>query len=130
MAGVVEETGGDVGGAVVGAVGDDRQPRLAGEQIERIDAPVALLFLADDGEQPGEQPLQDDAGGERLAGGDDDEAAQDVVCLRRVRRLESGEAEQLVEGSEWPRGHVPRTGPSEDRTTAVELIPLTLEAGG
>ena len=52
---------------------------------------IALLFPPDDGEQARQQPLQDDAGGERLVGCRDDETAEGLVRFRRGGDLEPGE---------------------------------------
>ena len=109
---------------------DDRQPRLGSEQVEGVDGSIALLFPPDDGEQAGQQPLQDDAGSERLGGGDLDEAAQHLVVRRGMGDLEAGELEQLVEGTERRRRHAPRPDAVEHGGSAAQLAPLSIEAGG
>ena len=92
VAGIVEQSGGDVARSAIGPIADDRQPSLADQQVEGVDAAIALLLAADDGQQTGQQTLQDDAGGERILGGDDHEAAEHLVGVVRRADLEAGEA--------------------------------------
>ena len=99
VAGIVEQSGGDVARSAIGPIADDRQPSLADQQVEGVDAAIALLLAADDGQQTGQQTLQDDAGGERILGGDDHEAAEHPVGVVRRADLEAGEASSS--SSEW-----------------------------
>ena len=81
------------------AVGDttfwvaDESPEHGNHSPESLGGgTVKLLLTADDGQQTGQQTLQDDAGGERILGGDDHEAAEHPVGVVRRADLEAGEA--------------------------------------
>ena len=94
-----------------------------------MSSPQRGFAPADEGEQPGQHPLEHDPGGQLVVGGADDEPAEHGFGLVGGLGAEAGQCQQAVEIVERRVGDVPRAGTFDDAAAGSAGGPIRAGAG-